>query len=200
MTRRIPPRAVRAARAGYTLIELCVTAIATILLMGVVYNLFTHNVYEGVKTEAQGDLSADARMAMHRLTIDVKRAHAVSTESGKLKISAFTGRPRVGYPNNGLQAAQVEQIEYYLEKSDLVRNNLTTHRKDVVAKNVISFRPVAGKGVVALQLEAEVEVVIERQKYDKVRIALLEKVHPVHLSERAKYKGYFCSVDEDGTY
>ncbi len=192
----------RPVSAGYTLIELSVTAIAILLLVGVVYNLFTTHVYEGIETEVAQDLSSDARLAMHVIAIDVKRAQRVKIDGSKLTLHCFKGKPMIGFPNAGLEAAQVDQIEYYLDKDELVQHNVTTHARKVVAKNVNSFKAVAGKegGVVGIALEAECEVVIERQKFSKVKIALYEKIHPLHLSERAKYKGYFCSVDEDGTY
>lgn len=188
------------ARHGFTIIELAVSAVATIVLIGVVHNLFTTNVGGGAIIESEIDLTSDARMAIHRMTLDVKRSHQVKVDGGKLALTCFTGKPLIGFPNNGTAAAQVEAVEYYLEKSDLVRNNLTTHEKKVIAKNVQSFKPILGKNVVGLTLQAEVEVYVERQKYDKVEITLYEKVYPVYLAERSKYKGYFCSVDEDGSY
>lgn len=192
----------RPRRRGFTIIELAVSAVAMLLLLGVLYNLIQRNLYPAISTDDRIGTQKDARMAVAWLTQDIRRAHQLSIDTGKLSMNCFTGKPRTGYPNAGLEAAQVEAIEYYRDGDTLVRENKTTNFKQVVGNDVTDFRPVmAEKGrVVGLIIEAEVEVFIERKSYEKVKTVLYTKVFPRYPAERALYPGYFCSVDEDGTY
>ncbi len=187
---------------GFTIIELAVSAIAILLLLGVVFKLIQRNLYPGFVTDSKIDTQQDARMAIAFLTNDIRRSHQLKIESGKMTLKCFTGKPRIGYPNAGLEAAQVEIIEYYRAGKELYRDNKTTNVKKLVGKNVTDFRPTKSKdgSVVGLIIEAELEVLIERQVFDKVKTVIYTKVYPRHLAEKNLYKGYFCSVDEDGTY
>jgi type II secretory pathway component PulJ len=187
---------------GYTLIELAVSIIAILLLFGTGWSMFVKNIGSGNIVSGDLDTQADARLALSWMTTDIRRAHQLKIEDSKMTLNCFTGKPNIGYPNAGLDAAQVEIIEYFRKENELHRFNKTTNEDVVVSKNVTDFRPTQAKSgkVVALILEAELEVMIERNVYDRVKTVVYTKVYPRHIAEREKYKGYFCSVDEDGTY
>lgn len=185
---------------GFTMIELFISIIAIILMMGIVTFLFRTYTETGFKDEEKIELQKDARLAIQRISKDLRRAHEAAYASSRLTIACFRGKPTLGFPNLGSKAAATETVAYFLDGNKLMYENSSTQKKELIAENVKQFNVFIYDDYIALKLEAEADVILERQKYDKVSSTIMTKVYPRYLAQSKKYKGYFSSVDEDGTY
>ncbi len=185
---------------GFTLIEMIISTVALIIMMATVYYLFGTQVPRIMTDDINIDQQQDARMALQRISKDLRGAHSVEYKDSKLTIKYFRGKPTVGFPNTGLGAANTESVEYYLDGDKLSYSNKTTSKKEVIAKNVKDLKIFIKPEYVAVKIEAEVEVIVERQKYDKVNTTLLTKVYPRYLFQSARYKGFFSWVDDNMDY
>lgn len=185
---------------GFTLIEMIISTVALLMMMATVYYLFGTQVPRGIIDETRIDQQQDARMALQRINKDLRGAHTIDYKNSKLTINCFRGKPTVGFPNAGPGAANTETIEYFVDGGKLYYSNKTTSKKEVIAENVKEFKIFIKPEYVAVKIEAEVEVMIERQKYDKVNTTLLTKVYPRYKFQSARYPGFFSWVDEHGDY
>jgi len=185
---------------GFTLIEMIISTVALIIMMATVYYLFGTQVPRGMVDETRIEQQKDARMAVQRISKDLRGAHSVEYKDSKLTMKCFRGKPTVGFPNAGLGAANTETIEYYIDGGKLCCANKTTSKKEIIAENVKDFKIFIKPEYVAVKLEAEVEVMVDRQRYDKVNTTLLTKVYPRYLFQSARYKGFFSWVDDNMDY
>jgi len=181
------------------MLELMISTVALIIMMIVVYYLFGSQVPEGLKTDTQVEQQHDARMAIQLMSRDLRSAQAVEFGASKLAIRSFIGKPNIGL-NAGNTAASTQNIEYYLDGSSLYYNNKTTSNKKEIAKNITTFKVFMQEDYVAIKLEAEIEVMFERQTFSKVNTVLFTKVFPRHLYQAKKYPGFFSFIDNNNDF
>ncbi|HOD40915.1 MAG TPA: hypothetical protein PKW98_10510 [Candidatus Wallbacteria bacterium] len=184
---------------GFTIIEMFISMIALIILMAVVYYLFGYHAGQGLVVEDQIDQQQDARMALQRISRDLRSAHRYEFADSKLTIWSFRGKPTVNFTGKGNNAS-VEAIEYYLDGDKLMYNNITTSQKKELARNVAGFKVFTQEDYVAVKFEAEVEVMFERQTFSKVNTTLFTKVFPRFIYQAKRYNGFFSLVDEYADY
>jgi prepilin-type N-terminal cleavage/methylation domain-containing protein len=184
---------------GFTMIEMIISMVALLILMAIVYYLFSHHAGQGLVVEDQIGQQHDARMALQLISRDLRSAHHYEFAGSKLNIHVFRGKPTVSFDGNGNNAA-FEKVEYFLEGGELFYNNITTSARRKIAKNVTSFNVFSEDDYVAVKFEAEVEVMFERQTYSKVNTMLFTKVFPRFVYQAKKYDGFFSLVDKHGDY
>ncbi|MEZ7890562.1 MAG: type II secretion system protein [Candidatus Wallbacteria bacterium] len=181
---------------GFTIIEIFFSVIAIVLIMGIMMQLFGNYSGKGRVIEEKVELQKDARVALQRITKDIRRAHSIEYKSSKLSLQCFRGKPTIG----AASGANTEKVEYYLDGGKLIYESVTANKKEQIADNVKDFKIFEKKDYIGVKIEAEVEIYVEKQKYDKASTFLLSKVYPYYRMQSQRYKGYFSAVDEDKEY
>lgn len=191
---------------GFTLVEMFISMIALLILMAIVYFLFGSHASRGVSIESQIDIQQDARTALQLISRDLRGAHSYEFDGKTLKINVFCGKPLVSFAGKGSNAV-TNTVEYTRENNGVLlykSGKIGNTPPKELAKNISSFQVFTCNEnqteYVAVKLEAEIDVMFDREVYNKVKTTLFTKVVPRYISLAKKYDGFFSLVDDYEDY